>query len=78
MTTTPTAEKQKREWNDRYPVGTPVVVIADDGKPLPTTTSSTAWLFGPRTAVVNITGILAPYPLSEVTVREPELEQAAA
>jgi hypothetical protein len=54
------------DWNDRYPVGTPVTVEKDSGEIVATKTRSSAWMLSGHTAVVMLEGISGGYLLSRV------------
>lgn len=60
-------------WNDKYPVGTKVVVKMDSGKSKLTVTRSEAWMLGKssqhpgHTAVIKVDGISGGYLLSRVS-----------
>lgn len=58
------------DWNEKYPVGTPVRVMRDMGDTLTTKTSSEAWLLGGHTAVIQVEGISGSYALDRVTATE--------
>lgn len=59
-------EKLVREWNEKYPVGTPVIVTKDDETEIRTLTRSKATMLGGHTAVVWIEGITGCYDLERV------------
>lgn len=53
-------------WNSQYPVGTPVIVIQDDGSRVKSKTRSAAWTLGHGEAVVSYEGRSGGYLLSRV------------
>lgn len=55
-----------KEWNARYPIGTPVEVRRDDGSILPTFTRDVAWNVSGH-PVVKVAGIAGGYSLDRVT-----------
>lgn len=57
-------------WNARYPVGTRVTVMLDDGTVLRTRTRRVAWTLGDGTAVVSVEGIVGGYDLARVCPAE--------
>ena len=54
-------------WNLHHRVGTPVIVLRDDGSEFETVTRSTAWLLGGHSAVIQVEGIAGSYSLSRVS-----------
>jgi hypothetical protein len=54
-----------REWNAKYPVGTPVLVTRDNGEVLDTVTRSVAWELCGHAAVM-VVGISGGYDLERV------------
>lgn len=59
-------EKLVREWNEKYPVGTPVIVTKDDKTEVRTVTTHEATMLGGHTAVVWLNGISGCYALERV------------
>lgn len=59
-------------WNLKHHVGTPVIVLRDDGSEFHTTTRSTAWLLGGHSAVIQVEGIAGAYSLSRVSPATPQ------
>jgi hypothetical protein len=55
------------EWNQKYPVGTPVVVIRDNGEKFSTRTRGKAELSGAVSPVVRVEGISGCYHLGRIT-----------
>lgn len=55
-----------KEWNDRYPVGTPVLVKMDDGSERQTRTRTPASVLEGHTGVVWLEGISGCYLLTRV------------
>jgi NTP pyrophosphatase (non-canonical NTP hydrolase) len=64
-------EQQRRvtEWNERYPIGTPVTLRLDDGSTVDTTTRSEAWVLSSDRAVVKVEGRTGGYALERVQPR---------
>jgi len=60
------------EFNKRFPPGTPVQVLRDNGDRMRTRTRSQAWILGGHTPVVMVEGIAGGYRLDRV---EPEEEK---
>lgn len=60
------AQKIIEEWNEMYPVGTPVKVRKDDKSIMDTHTRSEAWLVC-GVPVVMVRGITGGYDLERVT-----------
>lgn len=56
-------------WNKQNPVGTPVVVLRDNGERLETFTRSEAWVLANGQAVVQVKGISGCYALDRVKWR---------
>jgi len=61
------AQRQVDKWNERYPVGQAVTVRLDNGKAIPTKTTSPAELLSGHSAVIWLEGISGCYLLSRVT-----------
>ncbi len=53
-------------WNSQYPVGTPVIVVQDDGSHVKSETRSAAWTLEHGEAVVSYKGRSGGYLLSRV------------
>ena len=58
--------KQLREWNDKHPAGTEVIVTEDDGRQTPTKTRSEAWGLSHGDNVVLLEGRSGGYLLDRV------------
>jgi hypothetical protein len=58
--------RQADAWNVKHPIGTPVIVIRDDGSAVLTKTLSLAYVLGGHTAVIFIEGISSCYALDRV------------
>jgi hypothetical protein len=56
-----------KTWNEKYPIGTAVIVRRDNGDELHTTTRSEAWELGHGTPVIKVQGIAGGYRLDRVT-----------
>ncbi len=57
------------EFNEWYPIGTPVILTKDNGEEIPTNTRSMAWdLCG--TPAVMVSGISGGYDLGRIKVLE--------
>lgn len=61
-------EKLVREWNEKHPVGTPVIVTKDDSTEIKTMTVHEATLLGGHTAVAWLKDISGCYSLERVRV----------
>lgn len=61
-------EKLVRKWNEKHPVGTPVIVTKDDGTEIKTMTVHEATLLGGHTAVAWLKDISGCYSLERVRV----------
>lgn len=59
-------EKLVREWNEKYPVGTPVIVTKDDETEVRTVTVHEATMLGGHTAVAWLKDISGCYALERV------------
>ena len=59
-------EKLVREWNEKYPVGTPVIVKMDDETEVRTETVHEATMLGGHTAVAWLKDISGCYSLERV------------
>lgn len=59
-------ERLVREWNEKYPVGTPVIVTKDDGTKTKTVTVNEATMLGGHTAVAWLKDIRGCYMLERV------------
>ena len=59
-------EKLVREWNEKYPVGTPVIVTKDDDTEIRTVTTHEATMLGGHTAVAWLKDISGCYSLDRV------------
>lgn len=68
-------EKLVREWNEKYPVGTPVIVTKDDRTEIKTVTTHEATMLGGHTAVAWLKDISGCYDLERV---RPDLEKMSA
>lgn len=71
------------EWNDQYPVGTPVHAWPGtrDAEPMWTTTRTPAWTLGHGAVVVSVVGATGGIALTHVDVRgtlEEALDSTAA
>lgn len=55
------------EWNEKYPPGTPVGVVEDDGSITLTRTRSAAWALGGGHLVVSLNDRAGGYSLERVT-----------
>jgi len=53
-------------WNERYPVGTDVIVTKDDGSEVATKTRSSAEILSGHTPVIWLQGIRGCYILERV------------
>lgn len=73
-----------QEWNNLYPIGTPVVAYPGtrDDEPLTTRTRTAAWTLGHGAAVVSVEGYTGGIALTHVhpaeTQRPPIAESSAA
>lgn len=54
------------QWNERHPIGTPVIVTRDLGEEQRTVTRSSAWTLGSGHPVVMVVGISGGYSLERV------------
>lgn len=61
-----------RNWNAKYPPGTPVHLVNDDGQVEHTATRSEAWLLDSGAPVVKVDGRTGGYLLTRIT---PDLER---
>jgi len=61
-------DKVVREFNEMIPVGSPVILIEDDGSQTATWTRSEAWELGSGTPVVKVEGRTGGYLLSRIKV----------
>jgi len=59
-------EKLVREWNEKYPVGTHVIVTLDDKREIGTETVHEATMLGGHTAVAWLKDIRGCYSLERV------------
>lgn len=59
-------EKLVREWNEKYPVGTLVIVTKDDLTEIRTVTTHEATMLGGHTAVAWLRDIVGCYLLDRV------------
>jgi len=59
-------EKLVREWNEKYPVGTPVIVTKDDETEIRAVTTHEATMLGGHTAVAWLKDIRGCYSLERV------------
>jgi len=59
-------EKLVREWNEKHPVGTPVIVRKDDQTEIRTVTTHEATMLGGHTAVAWLKDISGCYSLDRV------------
>jgi len=66
MSEKPIGDALVEAWNYQHPVGTPVIVIQDDGSQVVSRTSSIAWLLGHGEAVVSYEGKSGGYQLWRV------------
>jgi hypothetical protein len=57
------------EWNEKFPSGTAVIVVKDDGQIWETKTRSEAWELGHGQPVVMLEGKSGGYDLSRVAPR---------
>ena len=57
------------QWNQTYPVGTPITVTKDNGDQLRTITRSSAQMLGGHTPVIWVKGIAGCYSLERVMPR---------
>ena len=60
-------ERAVQEWNERYPVGTEVILNTDTGVKVHAVTRSTAHMLDGLTPVVLVAGLVNPWPLDRVT-----------
>lgn len=61
-------QKSVDDWNAKYPVGTPVVLLKDSGENFSTTTRSEAQVLSGHSAVVWLVGVSGCYQLDRVVV----------
>lgn len=71
MKTRAKVEKQVRDWNAKYSMGTPVTREDDDGKLHKTKTRSGAWVLPSGAPVVLVEGIAGGYLLDRI---KPDME----
>jgi hypothetical protein len=67
----PTLEQLQQtiaDWNEQYPVGTPVSLQNGFGVHTRTSTSSQAMLFAKTDAVIFLAGVINPVNLDRLTV----------
>ena len=62
-----------KTWNEKYPIGTAVVVKRDSGDQYHTSTRSEAWVLDCGIPVVKVHGIAGGYKLDRV---EPDKKKA--
>ena len=55
-----------KTWNEKYPIGTAVVVLRDNGNELHTKTRSEAWTLDSGHDVVKVHGIAGGYKLERI------------
>lgn len=61
------AERASNEWNAKYPIGTPVMLLTHKGAtPSPTKTRSIAWALSSGSASVQVEGKSGSYGLEWV------------
>ncbi len=63
-------EKIAKDWNEKHPVGTEVIVRMDDGTEVRTKTTHEATVLGGHTAVAWLEGIRGCYNLERVRPME--------
>lgn len=59
-------DRQATDWNQRNPIGTPVVVRNNRGQERRTETLSTAWMLNPYQAVVMLKGLAGFFCIDQV------------
>jgi NTP pyrophosphatase (non-canonical NTP hydrolase) len=59
-----------KDWNNRYPAGTPVTYTLDDGRMVETTTRSEAWRLADGSAVILVDGQSGAVAFERVDLRE--------
>lgn len=66
------------EWNEYYPVGTPVTrykMIRPLREPVETKTRSAAWVMGGHTAMVQVEGAAGGVCLESLAIREADVKE---
>lgn len=72
------AERTVAQWNERHPVGAPVIVHRDNGEDLATKTRSAALSLGGHSPVVFVDGLAGCYALTHVEPTDNEGDQLVA
>ena len=57
------------DWNKAHPIGTPVLLLLDNGSMMETTLQSEAWQLGDGTPVVLVDGKSGGWKLSRIYFR---------
>ena len=63
-------EKQVKDWNEKHPVGSEVMLRLDSGQFMDTKTRTPAWLSPYGAALVSVEGKIGGWDIGRVLFRE--------